>query len=106
MEILLKVIGYLLVLSFLYAIARLFFLEWTDETSEPAPDHKAIDDLSVLMGKSGRAMTDLRPIGTVLLDVDGERVEQECISEDGFIEKGQRVKITAQKGPSLLVRQV
>lgn len=76
---------------------------WTDNSV--APDHKAVDDHSSYLGIKGRALTDLKPIGTVVLKDGGEEIRLECISEDGFLKKGAWVVVTKQNGPSLYVRK-
>src|SRR6185369_8076676 len=49
---------------------------------------------AALVGRTGKAMTDLRPIGTVVLE--GQRVE--CLAEAGIIRAGATVKVIAADG--------
>lgn len=53
-----------------------------------------------LVGKTGKAMTDLRPVGTVLLD--GQR--EECLAQGGMIEAGTTVRVVAVDGLQIKVR--
>lgn len=54
-----------------------------------------------LVGRRGRAISELLPWGEV--DVDG--VEVEAISESGPIEAGAAVEVTAAQGPAVVVRR-
>jgi membrane-bound serine protease (ClpP class) len=53
-------------------------------------------------GELGRALTDLRPVGKVALDVDGER-EYEARSEGAAIEQGARVRLVDVRAGRLIV---
>jgi membrane-bound ClpP family serine protease len=55
-----------------------------------------------LVGLEGSASTDLRPIGTA--DFEGRAVE--VTAESGFIERGERVRITKVSGKTVKVRRV
>lgn len=55
-----------------------------------------------LLHRKGHAITDLRPAG--IIEVDQEKVD--VISEGGFIEKGQLVKIIAVNGSKIKVRKI
>jgi membrane-bound serine protease (ClpP class) len=66
---------------------------------------EAIDDretLAELLGGVGRVVTPLRPVG--MCDFEGKRVE--CVSESGYVPKGQRVKVIRIEGTQLTVRVV
>ena len=63
------------------------------------------EDHSTLLGSRGRARTDLKPSGSVVISLDGGERFLDCISEGGFIEKGTDVVIVAERGPSLVVRK-
>ncbi|WP_233522562.1 NfeD family protein [Peribacillus glennii] len=55
-----------------------------------------------LMGKQGRALTDLRPSGTAL--IDEERVD--VVTEGSFITKGSLVRVIKAEGSRIVVREV
>lgn len=53
------------------------------------------NDVSVFLGREGTAVSALRPSGTA--EFDGVRMEVTCL--DGFVAKGQKVRVTAaEKG--------
>lgn len=54
-----------------------------------------------LLGKTGVALTALRPAGTAVLD--GKRVD--VVSDGAFVEKGGAVKVIAVEGLRVVVRQ-
>lgn len=56
-----------------------------------------------MIGSKGKALTDLRPEGRVLLD-DGQRVDGR--SDQAFIEVGVRVEVIEVDGPRLIVARV
>ncbi len=60
------------------------------------------DTLAELLGRVGRVITPLRPVG--MCDFDGTRVE--CVSESGYVAKGQAVKVIRVEGTQLTVRVV
>ncbi|RUQ28475.1 hypothetical protein ELQ35_12800 [Peribacillus cavernae] len=55
-----------------------------------------------LIGKQGRAMTDLRPSGTAV--IEDERVD--VVTEGSFITKGTLVKVMKTEGSRIVVREV
>ncbi|MGP1308854.1 MAG: NfeD family protein [Phycisphaerales bacterium] len=55
-----------------------------------------------LVGLTGKAVTDLRPVGVVLLE--GQRVE--ALAEGAWIESGQQVRVTHAEGTRIKVRAV
>ncbi|MRX71312.1 nodulation protein NfeD [Bacillus lacus] len=57
---------------------------------------------SELMGKSGVALTTLRPSGTAL--IDDERLD--VVTEGGYILKGQELKIVKVEGSRIIVREI
>jgi len=61
--------------------------------------HAKHDDL---VGKEGIALTTLRPSGTAL--IDDERVD--VVSEGGYIEAKQRIKIVRVEGIRIIVREI
>jgi len=70
------------------------------ETSE-SPAYQA-DDLERLIGKRGKALTLLRPVGTC--EFDGQRLE--CAAESGTIPRDTTVVAIGVRGRSLIVRPV
>lgn len=58
------------------------------------------------IGKQGTALSDLRPSGSVRVEMDGLPKRLDCIAEGGYIEKGETVQITEERGPSLVVKKI
>ena len=65
-------------------------------------DRLPIESLQGLMGKTGRALTLLRPVGTC--EFDGQRVE--CMSEYGMIDKDTEVEAVGLVDRTVSVRPV
>ncbi|HVZ93653.1 MAG TPA: NfeD family protein [Phycisphaerales bacterium] len=57
---------------------------------------------AALVGATGTAMTDLRPVGTV--DIDGTRVE--VLAEGGMVRAGAKVRVTGVSGTQVKVREI
>ncbi|MGB5314315.1 MAG: NfeD family protein, partial [Polyangiales bacterium] len=55
---------------------------------------------SDLVGQVGKALTDLRPAGKIV--IDGKRYE--AASEREFVPRGSRVRVVGKDGPELIVR--
>jgi membrane-bound serine protease (ClpP class) len=55
-----------------------------------------------LLGESGVAITALRPAGTAM--IAGQRVD--VVTEGGFVEKGQSVKVVSIEGLRVVVRPI
>lgn len=53
------------------------------------------------LGKTGTALTLMRPAGSAI--IEGERVD--VVSEGGFIERGANVKVIAVEGTRIIVRK-
>ncbi|RMH30683.1 MAG: hypothetical protein D6693_00015 [Planctomycetota bacterium] len=70
-----------------------------DDEGAPAPARRD-DDRRALLGATGTALTDLRPVGTVR--IEGQRLE--ALAEGGVIEAGRPVRITAVEGARIKVR--
>lgn len=66
---------------------------------EGVPDS---DVLKALMGKDGKVITPLRPVGMV--EFDGQRVE--CVAEEGYVGKETKVKVIKVAGSQVTVRLV
>jgi len=59
-------------------------------------------DLQQMLSKVGIVRTPLRPVG--ICDFDGRRLE--CVSERGFVDVNQKVKVIRVEGATLTVRPV
>ncbi|MBN1506782.1 MAG: hypothetical protein JW955_08045 [Sedimentisphaerales bacterium] len=59
-------------------------------------------ELAKLLGRTGRVVTTLRPVG--MCDFDGRRVE--CVAEGGFVEKDRTVTVIHVEGTQVTVRVV
>ena len=57
---------------------------------------------SEINGKTGNALTNLRPSGTAV--IEGERLD--VVSEGGYIEQGRKIKVMATEGSRIVVREV
>ncbi len=57
--------------------------------------------LKDLVGVTGEAVTDLRPIGTCL--INGER--QDCLATSGTIKAGSKIKVVSADGMRIMVRE-
>jgi membrane-bound ClpP family serine protease len=69
---------------------------------EPGEAIADMDAIAGLLGRIGRVITPLRPVG--MCDFEGKRVE--CVSESGYVSKGQMVKVIRVEGTQLTVRVV
>ena len=58
------------------------------------------EELSKLLGRTGRVLTTMRPVG--MCDFDGRRVE--CVAESGFVRKDEQVKAIRVDGTQVTVR--
>ncbi len=57
-------------------------------------------ELAKLIGRTGRVLTTMRPVG--MCDFDGRRVE--CVAERGYLQKENRVKVIRVEGTQVTVR--
>jgi membrane-bound ClpP family serine protease len=57
-------------------------------------------ELGELLGRLGRVLTPMRPVG--MCDFDGHRVE--CVAESGYVEKERTVKVIHVEGTQVTVR--
>lgn len=78
-------------------IAQLLTLK-DDESITTAPP--PIADTPVRVGQRGKALTDLRPVGTCL--IDGRRVD--CVAHGGMLTRGTEVEVVAVEGLEVRVR--
>jgi membrane-bound ClpP family serine protease len=56
--------------------------------------------LSMLVGRTGRVLTTMRPVG--MCDFDGQRTE--CVAENGYVPRDTRVKAIRVDGTQVTVR--
>ena len=66
------------------------------------PSKSSAGDLRArsLLGRTGQALTDLRPVGTCL--IDHQRVQ--CLAQAGVIPRGQRIEVIGVSGFEVVVR--
>jgi len=57
-------------------------------------------DLADLLGRTGRVVTPLRPVG--ICEFDRRRVE--CVAESGYVEKDKQIKVIRVEGTQPTVR--
>jgi len=57
-------------------------------------------DLSRLVGRTGRVLTTMRPVG--MCEFDGRRVE--CVAENGYVQRDKAVKVIRIEGTQVTVR--
>lgn len=57
-------------------------------------------ELARLIGRTGRVITTMRPVG--MCDFDGRRVE--CVAESGYLQKDRQVKVIRVEGTQVTVR--
>jgi membrane-bound ClpP family serine protease len=57
-------------------------------------------ELSELLGRTGRVLTTMRPVG--MCEFDGRRVE--CVAEGGYVQKDKKVKVIGVDGTQVTVR--
>lgn len=69
--------------------------------TEPGQSIPDANKLEKLMGQTGQALTDLRPVGAVMFG--SERVD--CVSQTGQIEKGSTVAVVRVEGVRVVVRE-
>jgi membrane-bound ClpP family serine protease len=60
------------------------------------------DKLKELLGAEGVVLTTLRPVG--MCDFSGQRIE--CVAENGYVDKGKKVKIIDVESTQLTVRLI
>jgi len=80
-------------------IFKKFVLSVEEKSEEGFVSHTTTEDM---VGKMGKALTDLRPSGTA--EIDGNRVD--VVTDSEFIEKGSRLKIVEVEGIRVVVREV
>lgn len=83
-------------------IARLLALETRQQRhmSPEESEQSEITEVKKLMGATGLAITDLRPVGTCM--INGRRTE--CLADGGMIQTGSQVRVVAANGMQIKVR--
>ena len=69
-----------------------------DEQSGYTSDEK----LKALIGMKGKALTDLRPSGTAI--IEGRRVD--VVTSGGYLNKGTKVVVTDEEGSKVVVEKI
>lgn len=59
-------------------------------------------ELGQLVGRTGRVLTTMRPVG--MCDFDGQRVE--CVAEKGYLQKDNKVRVIHVEGTQVTVRVI
>jgi len=59
-------------------------------------------ELNKLLGRVGRVLTTMRPVG--MCDFDGRRVE--CVAESGYVQRNRNVRVIRLEGTQVTVRVV
>lgn len=71
------------------------------QTSQQAVVGSDQDNDGALVGETGKALTDLRPVGSCL--IDNQRME--CLAESGVIDRGAAIAVVSHKGLEIKVRK-
>ncbi|NRT88746.1 NfeD family protein [Clostridium beijerinckii] len=107
-QALVMALGILAILGIMLGVVLTFFTKGKLFKPLILPDEQkkehgyiSSSDLDYLLGKTGVAVTDLRPTGSV--DIDG--VKFDVISEGEYIRKGTNVEIFKVSGVKLLVKK-
>jgi len=100
--------GVLVPALFLFALKHVTRLPMGKRLAPPNPEPSSgrttehVEALRRLIGRRGRAVTPLRPVGTC--EFEGRRVS--CVAEMGMMEKGAAVEGCGLSGRDLIVRAV
>ncbi len=85
-------------------IGRMLTLRDDDDKSKQEEDESEsepkVENAGPRVDQSGKAVTDLRPVGTCL--IDGRR--EECLAERGMIEAGTPIRVVSVDGKQIKVR--
>ncbi len=76
-----------------------FVLSVEEKSEEGFVSHSTSEEL---VGKTGKALTDLRPSGTA--EIDGKRVD--VVTDSEFIEKGSRIEVVEVEGIRVVVKEI
>ena len=80
-------------------IFKKFVLSVEEKSEAGFVSHTTSEDM---VGKMGKAITDLRPAGTA--EIDGERVD--VVTDSEFIEKGSSLEVVEVEGIRVVVREI
>ena len=81
-------------------VARMLTLQTVEPANDPANPDAAAVTRQALVGKRGKAMTELRPVGTCL--IEGHR--EECLASRGVIEPGTEIEVVSVDGMQIKVK--
>lgn len=73
-----------------------------EEDLKATPEYLNASDLEYLVGKEGRASTDLKPIGKCSI----EGVEFDVRAESRYVEKGTKVKISRIHENTIMIKEI
>ena len=73
-----------------------------DERQQNRDGYTSVIDKSKFIGATGICVTDLRPADTI--NIDGEPLD--VVTEGGFVNQGESVKVINVDGSRVLVRQI
>lgn len=76
------------------------FLRLTPPFRRPGDATSGAETLDGLLGRTGRTLTPLRPVG--MCEIDRRRVE--CIAESGYVEKDACIEVVRVEGMQPTVR--
>ncbi len=76
-----------------------FVLSVEEKSEEGFVSHSTSEEL---VGKTGKALTDLRPSGTA--EIDGKRVD--VVTDSEFIEKGSSIEVVEVEGIRVVVKEI
>ncbi|MGP1272790.1 MAG: NfeD family protein [Phycisphaerales bacterium] len=74
----------------------------TEKQRREAAETRERERYEALVGRQGRAVTDLRPVGTV--EVDGERFD--ALADGPAIESGEAIRVTSVRSHQIRVRGI
>jgi membrane-bound serine protease (ClpP class) len=80
-------------------IFKKFILSVEEKSEAGFVSHTTSEDM---VGRTGKALTDLRPAGTA--EIDGERVD--VVTDSEFIEKGSKLEIVEVEGIRVVVKEI
>jgi len=89
----------LIILLIKSPLFKTFILEDTEEKQEGFLSHP---DFQYLLNKEGKAITDLRPAGTVLI----EDKRYDVVTEGDYISVGERITVYQVEGGRIVVRKI
>jgi membrane-bound ClpP family serine protease len=104
--------GYMMILADLFVLPAVVFVGFKIMASSPVTLKTSLsreagytsqsEALAGWLGKTGEAITDLRPAGTA--KIEGKRVD--VVSRGEYIGKGSQIRVTAVDGNRVVVREI